>query len=49
MSDVVKIHTAGAVAVLLGVDYKTVLNLIKRGHLRALPGHAFVAQRSAPG
>jgi hypothetical protein len=23
---------------LLGVDYKTVLNLIKRGHLRALPG-----------
>jgi excisionase family DNA binding protein len=38
MSDVVKIHTAGAVAVLLGVDYKTVLNLIKRGHLRALPG-----------
>jgi excisionase family DNA binding protein len=38
MSDVVKIHTAVAVAVLLGVDYKTVLNLIKRGHLRALPG-----------
>ena len=38
MSDVVKIHTAEAVAVLLGVDYKTVLNLIKRGHLRALPG-----------
>ena len=38
MSDVVKIHTAGAVAVLLGVDYKTVLNLIKRGQLRALPG-----------
>ena len=38
MSDVVKIHTAGAVAVLLSVDYKTVLNLIKRGHLRALPG-----------
>ncbi len=38
MSDVVKIHTAGAVAVLLGMDYKTVLSLIKRGHLRALPG-----------
>ena len=38
MCDVVKIHTAVAVAGLLGVDYKTVLNLIKRGHLRALPG-----------
>jgi excisionase family DNA binding protein len=38
MSDVVKIHTAHEVGVLLGVDYKTVLNLIKRGHLRALPG-----------
>ena len=38
MSDVVKIHTAVEVAAFLGVDYKTVLNLIKRGHLRALPG-----------
>jgi excisionase family DNA binding protein len=38
MSDVIKIHTADEVADLLGVDYKTVLNLIRRGHLRALPG-----------
>jgi len=38
MSDVVKIHTAGAVAALLGKDYKTVLSLIKRGYLRSLPG-----------
>lgn len=38
MSDVVKIHTAGAVAALLGKDYKTVLSLIKRGYLRVLPG-----------
>jgi hypothetical protein len=38
MSDVVKIHTAVAIAALLGKDYKTVLSLIKRGHLRALPG-----------
>jgi hypothetical protein len=38
MSDVVKIHTAVEIAALLGKDYKTVLSLIKRGHLRALPG-----------
>jgi hypothetical protein len=38
MSDVVKIHTAVEVAALLGKDYKTVLSLIKRGYLRALPG-----------
>jgi hypothetical protein len=38
MSEVVKIHTAAEVAALLGRDYKTVLSLIKRGHLRALPG-----------
>jgi len=38
MNDVVKIHNAHEVAGLLGVDYKTVLNLIRRGHLRALPG-----------
>jgi hypothetical protein len=38
MSDVVKIHTAVEIAALLGRDYKTVLSLIKRGHLRALPG-----------
>ena len=46
MSDVVKIHTAGEVANLLGKNYKTVLNLIKRGHLRALPGlrHKLIAE-----
>jgi len=38
MDDVVKIHSAGEVADVLGVDYKTVLNLIRRGHLRTLPG-----------
>jgi excisionase family DNA binding protein len=38
MSEVVKVHTANEVAVLLKVDYKTVLNLIKRGLLKALPG-----------
>jgi len=38
MSDEVKIHTPDEVASLLGVNYKTVLNLIKRGHLRTLPG-----------
>ena len=38
MSDVVKINTAGEVAGLLGMSYKTILSLIKRGHLRSLPG-----------
>lgn len=38
MSDVVKIYTAVEVSGLLKVDYKTVLNLIKRGELQALPG-----------
>ena len=38
MSDVVKTHAAVEIAAMLGKDYKTVLNLIKRGHLRALPG-----------
>lgn len=38
MNDIVKIQTADEVARILGVDYKTVLSLIKRGHLRALPG-----------
>jgi excisionase family DNA binding protein len=38
MSDDVKIYTAAEVAGLLKVDYKTVLNLIKRGALQALPG-----------
>ena len=33
-----KIYTAVEVAAVLKVDYKTVLNLIKRGLLKALPG-----------
>ena len=33
-----KIYTAVEVAAVLEVDYKTVLNLIKRGLLKALPG-----------
>ena len=33
-----KIYTADEVAALLKVDYKTVLNLIKRGLLKAIPG-----------
>ena len=33
-----KIYTAVEVAAELRVDYKTVLNLIKRGLLQALPG-----------
>ena len=32
------IYTAGQIAGLLQTSYKTVLNLIKRGHLKALPG-----------
>jgi hypothetical protein len=38
MSYDLKIYTAAEVAGLLKVDYKTVLNLIKRGALQALPG-----------
>ncbi|MGH7942044.1 MAG: helix-turn-helix domain-containing protein, partial [Limisphaerales bacterium] len=38
MSLVVKIYTADEVAGLMKVDYKTVLNLIKRGHLKCLSG-----------
>jgi len=34
----VKIYTAEEVACLLKVDYKTVLRLIKRGLLNAIPG-----------
>jgi hypothetical protein len=37
MNDVVKIYTANDVATLLKVDYKTVLNLLRRGQLHALP------------
>ena len=33
-----KIYTAVEVAAVLKVDYKTVLNLMKRGFLKALPG-----------
>jgi excisionase family DNA binding protein len=33
-----KIYTADEVAGLLQVDYKTVLRLIKRGLLKAIPG-----------
>ncbi len=36
--EVLKIYTAGEIAGQLNVDYKTVLNLIKRGLLKALPG-----------
>jgi excisionase family DNA binding protein len=38
VGELVKIYTAEAVAALLKVDYKTVLRLIKRGLLNALPG-----------
>lgn len=38
MCNVVKIYTADDVAILLRVDYKTVLNLVRRGKLHALPG-----------
>jgi excisionase family DNA binding protein len=34
----VKIYTADEVAGLLQVDYKTVLRLIQRGLLKAIPG-----------
>jgi excisionase family DNA binding protein len=34
----VKLYTVGEIAELLNLSYKTVLNLIRRGHLRALPG-----------
>lgn len=34
----VKVYTAEEVAGLLKVDYKTVLRLIKRGLLKAIPG-----------
>jgi excisionase family DNA binding protein len=36
--EVVKIYTAVEVAAELKVDYKTVLRLVKRGFLKALPG-----------
>ena len=36
--ETVKIYTADEVAGLLKVDYKTVLRLIKRGLLKAIPG-----------
>lgn len=38
VGETVKIYTAIEVAALLKVDYKTVLNLIKRGLLKAIPG-----------
>jgi excisionase family DNA binding protein len=34
----VKVYTADEVAGVLQVDYKTVLRLIKRGLLKAIPG-----------
>ncbi|HEX3716503.1 MAG TPA: helix-turn-helix domain-containing protein [Verrucomicrobiae bacterium] len=38
MGEVLKIYTAGEIAGLLKSSYKTVLNLIKHGQLKALPG-----------
>ena len=38
VSETVKIYTANEVAGLLKVDYKTVLRLIQRGLLKAIPG-----------
>jgi excisionase family DNA binding protein len=38
VGETVKIYTAEEVASLLKVDYKTVLRLIKRGLLKAIPG-----------
>jgi excisionase family DNA binding protein len=38
VSETVKIYTADEVAGLLKVDYKTVLRLIQRGLLKAIPG-----------
>lgn len=38
VGETVKIYTAKEVAGLLKVDYKTVLRLIKRGLLKAIPG-----------
>jgi excisionase family DNA binding protein len=38
IGEVLKIYTASEIADQLNVDYKTVLNLIKRGLLKALPG-----------
>ena len=38
MGDVLKIYTADEIAGQLQTSYKTVLNLIKRGLLKALPG-----------
>jgi excisionase family DNA binding protein len=38
MGEVVKTYTVGEIAGILNVSQKTVLNLIKRGQLKALPG-----------
>ena len=38
VGETVKIYTADEVAGLLKVDYKTVLRLIQRGLLKAIPG-----------